>query len=405
MRARYFGLIFAMLLAAAFAAVAEPILRINEIKRPLMSMPEIVKAGDAFNIVLELEDANRAAGARLVPSDGAGEDVSLALSEPKQVEGKLVYSASVPGGTGEKLYDLIVEITGGSSDTQPHSVKVVPEFKKDFDFVHLTDIHFNVHVLDGKDMNRIRDRLLSDISKHNPEFVVFSGDLGLNPETYDVDYVYGYEQFIKYLTVPMHMVPGNHELYVDTRSGETIDGAPYWDAAYGPKYHSFDYGKMHGVGINSFDWEAIYRDRFDEKNIFTGTVINAMIGEEQWEWLKKDISEAAAEGKTIFAFTHIPIKTLQGGRKIGFAPRVEVPGPDFDKFQQLMVRGGVKYLFVGHMHYNSVDDYDGFTQVMTKAAGISGDDIKVFWGYRVVHVKDWKIDGWDIHEIGFKDLD
>jgi len=391
--------IFGALCAAA------PVQRIHEIQSPLISGPVFVTPGGSFEIKLKLE-GKAAAGAELIAAADAAKTAALALGTAAAgPDGLSVVSASVPAEAAEALYDLKVNFSDGTSDTQPHCVKVLKEFKKDFDFVHITDIHFNVDHFEGEgDMNLIRRRLLQDISAQNPEFVVFGGDLGLNPETYDVDYVYGYGEFLNNLTVPMFMVPGNHELYVDDRVNPVIDGLDYWKAAYGPTYRSFDYGVMHVVGINTFDWDAKFRRRFDEEMVFFGTVINAFIGPEQWNWLKGDLETAAGAGKNIVAFTHIPIQTLQGGRKIGYKNPEKMKGPDTEKFTGLLNQFGVSHVFIGHMHYNEEKDFGGLKQVMTQAAGIAGDDSEVFWGYRVVHVKDGKVAGSEIHEIGFKDL-
>lgn len=386
----------------AAVVAAAPVRRIHEIQRPLLSVPAIVEQGGTFKIELKPE-GKEATEAKLKGSFDESLSVGLHLGVPVSADGLTEIQTTVPLDAPEALYDLTVAFSDGSSDTQPHAVKVVREVKKDFDFVHLTDIHFNCHQEGEPDVNPVRAQVLKDISKQNPEFVLFSGDLGLDPATYDADYAYGYEQFLKLLTVPMYMVPGNHELYIDNRPDAPIDGLDYWAVAYGPTYHSFDYGNLHVAGINNFDWEPRWRDRWDEESTFFATVMNAQMGSGQWEWLKEDLRRASAAGRDIIAFAHIPVNMMQGGRRVGLKKPEKLKGPTPEMFKELLNSHGVTHIFVGHLHFNQVRQFGNLTHVMTVTGG-SGD-LREKWGYRVVHVRGGKVAGWDVREVGFDDVE
>lgn len=397
----------AVLILLSFGAVAlgAPVQRIHEIQRPLFSVPAIVRAGESFTLEIRLPEGLTLVEAFLDGIDDPGTRIPLKTAQTGEENGITVYSATVPADAPEALYDLSARFDGYTWDRQPHSVKVVKEFKTEFDFVQLTDIHFNVQHIKGQDMRRIRQRLLLDINRQNPEFVAFSGDLGLDPETYDRDYAGGYEMLADWLRVPIFMVPGNHEqYYTKLEDGREIDGRDYWTANYGPTWHSFDYGGVHFVGLNNFDWPQRWRGRREKEPIFFGTVINAVIGPEQWEWLKADLEAAHKLGRPTIAYAHIPIEMFMGGRKIGYPPKqVKVPGPNTDEFAKLLADNGCDYIFVGHMHYNQENKFGGLTEEITKAAGIGGENSNT-WAYRVIHVKDGKIAGMTMHEVGFKDL-
>ena len=409
MKRRFLNLLI-LILFVATAAHAAPVQRIRNIKKPLFNIPAIVKAGDAFELVVAPENGVAPVAAYLYPADSPNGTIALNLETKSEASGLITYAATVATDVPEALYDVSVyfPMPGREDDIwdiQPHAVKVVREFKSTFDFVHLTDIHFNVQDVKGQDMNRIR-RLLQDIAKHKPEFILFTGDLGLNPETYDRDYVYGYEELTRWTPAPIFMVPGNHELYFTDKSEPPIDGLDYWTAAYGPTHSSFDYGNVHFVNINTFDWPQRWRNRRAQETMFSGTVINAYISPEQWNWLKADLAASAAAGKTCVAASHIPIGTLQGGRSVGIPPKTQkVPGPTVDDFTTLLNNSNCSHIFIGHMHYNEEHPFGALKEELTRSSGISsGGDPGEDWGYRIVHVKDGKVTGWDEYEIGFEDL-
>lgn len=395
------------------AAQAAPVQRIHQIQKPLFNVPAIVKPGDAFELAVKPPEGLSLAGAYLYGVNDPGVRIALTLDQGAARGGLMVYQAAAPAGAPEALYNLAAHFPTPEAkdddvwDHQPHAVKLVKEFKKDFDFIQLTDIHFNVQDIKGRDMSRMRGRVLEMVSAHNPEFVLFTGDLMLNPDTYDADYVTAYEEITHGLAAPVFMVPGNHELYYGKTDAGEWDGMDYWTAAFGPTHYAFDYGTLHVAGINTFDWPRRWRNRYSEEAMFMGTVINAFIGPEQWQWLQDDLKSAATRGQHCIAATHIPIGTMQGGKTIGVPPdRQKVPGPNVQQFTDVLNAAGCSHIFVGHMHYDKVNTFGNLQEVLTRSSGISiGNDPEFKWGYRVVHIKDGQVAGSDIVEIGWSDLD
>lgn len=392
-------------LALAVAAYASPPQMIHEIKYPLFGNPTFVKAGDSFDLVMKLE-GKKPRVASLVEVADEYKAVKLTLTESGTTAEGTLFKAVTPADAPVGLYDIRVYFSDGTSDYQLHAVQILKEFKKDFDFVHLTDIHFNDPIFSDQDSNLVRIKQLYEIQKVNPEFILFGGDLGLNPVTYDRDFPAGYEILTTYVKAPIFMVPGNHEQYTDGRQKPVPDGRAYWEAIYGPYYKSFTYGKLHFIGLNTFDFTDRWRDRFDEKQIMTGAAGNGCIGPEQFEWLKKDLKAAADAGDTSIVFTHIPIFMLQGGKKLGYAPPELVKGPNPAEFSKLMEEYKVPYVFVGHMHVNYDDKKLNpiTTEIMTEAGGTGTHEKEddPLWGFRIVHVRDGKIVGTEIRQISHK---
>lgn len=382
-------------------AVAVPFPHVNEIQMPLFSAPAIIPDGTSFALTVKLPEGAKLEAAYLQRVGKPEAQIEAGVAPAASAAGLSNFTATVPAGTPEGLYDLAVRFSGNLWDHQPRAVKVIAAYKTDYDFVHLTDIHFNTQHIDGKDMSRIRRKLLQDIAQLNPEFVLFTGDLGLSPEDYDRDYPFGYEEFMEWMPVAMHMVPGNHELYV---RGAT-DGVDYWHAFYGPLWHAFDYGNTRFIGLDTFDWPADLRDR--ENPVVKDTDLDSygMLSDAQWNWLQGQLGEVRAGGKSCVVFTHIPLRLMKGGAKIGDAAKpYVVPGPDEKTMTSRLAEGGCTYAFVGHLHYDLTNRYGRLTEVLTPAAGISKGGLKRKWSFRVVHVRSGKITGTELHEVGFEDL-
>ncbi len=395
----------ATIVLASTVAMAAPVQRIKEIQMPLMSFPAIVKAGESFKLDAALGE-KEAVKAILVVSGAIDASATLDLLTPSDYEGLRTWRAVVPESTPESLYDLVLTFEDGTFDRQPNSVKVIKEFKKKYFFVHMTDIHFNLGLGNPADKRHlIRERILNEITALNPEFVLFGGDLGLYPETYDRDYVSAYENFRDKLKVPVFMTPGNHEMYIDRRGPSVIDGMDYWKAAFGPLYHSFNYANLHVLSINTFDWPARWRDRYDKDVMATGSVGFALIDDSQWKWLREDVAKASARGDNIIAFTHIPVELIQGGNRFGIEKPEKLGGPSSSLFIKFLDKYKISRVFVGHIHMDSLRQLtDNVLEAVTLGAGHNSKLEEELWGYRVVYVEDGKIVDMETISIGKDDI-
>lgn len=404
-----FVALIAFAIMAASVAEGAPVLRVRQIQSPLFAVPVIARQGAGFAISLKVDKDAGFVSAWLESPDEPGARIKLETAAPVDAgSGLSTVGATVPASAPEGLYDLAVEFNNERWDRQPHAVDVIKEYKQDFDFIQMTDIHFNVQFanMPGVDMNLLRRYVMREISAQKPEFVIFTGDLGLDPDTLDEDYVYHWQELTRWMRAPMFMVPGNHEQYYQNIDGHDIDGAEYWAAAYGPSHHSFDYGKMHFVGMNTFEFPRHFRDRRDKDSAFSGTLVNANIAPAQWDWLKADLAASTARGQYCVAYTHIPIEMLMGGnRSIGLPPnQIKLPGPTTKQFTDLLNSSNCGYIFVGHMHVNREADFGALHEVLTYSAGIDNMGRDDVWGYRVIHVRGGKITGTELKEIRLKDL-
>jgi len=215
----------------------------------------------------------------------------------------------VPASVPVHLYDLTVTGTlkDGSSltDFKPHALQVVEEFKTDFTFAQLTDIHVwgpeaayigsNTHERNWRHAEYSEadgygatyyHKAIQQMNRAKPDFLVYTGDydFGLtwlyqqnyadftaykdSPwaakyyETwFEIDWFYS--ETLK-LEVPVFMAPGNHDgwtRYDQLNQNLEEDYLDSWKDLFGPRYFSFDYGPdAHFTAINSMDWPAARRD-------------------------------------------------------------------------------------------------------------------------------------------------
>lgn len=296
--------------------------KIRQLMYPTFGNPAIVKKGTSLTI--EFDPRNRDFHKRFIKVDKF--DVSVRTSngvEPVRLDlpvesvevgsssrwpeyakstlhDRRIYlvKVSVPRFTPVDLYDL--RVTGGSKtrevidDYQPHALQAVDEFKDDFDFVQLTDIHvfgpectFGSAVYHGRgdrqngsDPKRLGavyyQKAINQINLLKPAFCVFTGDYmfgqsyllmdhgnpwGLTTE-YEYEMTWFYNETMK-LDVPVFMTLGNHDSFAEGDGGAHEDWFENWRRLFGPVYYSYDYGGYHFLSLNAQDWPRKDRELVD----------------------------------------------------------------------------------------------------------------------------------------------
>jgi len=234
-------------------------------------------------------------------------------------------TVSVPATLPMHLYDLTVTATlkDGSilTDSQPHALQVVNEYKTNFTFAHLTDIHVwgpeaayigsNTHERNWRRQEYSETdgygatyyhKAIQQMNRAKPDFLVYTGD-------YDFGltwlYQQNYAEFSEYanspwsdkyyetwfeldwfftetlkLDVPVFMAPGNHDgwaRYDQLNVSLEEDYLDSWRNLFGPRYFSFDYGPdCHFTAINSMDWTPAERS-------LHWALPMALLGPHQWQ--------------------------------------------------------------------------------------------------------------------------
>ncbi|TKD70837.1 metallophosphoesterase family protein [Pseudalkalibacillus hwajinpoensis] len=439
--------------------------KVTNIIAPLFGTPAIKENGQTLTVKMNTEGKEAAGWSiKLKPTNHSAftktyelpvENVSTGQSHWKDASKIYDVNVTIPESVPEELYDLVVSYTANGqrkTDEQPHSVKVVKEFNKNFTFLHLTDTHVgsprNLGSTDDSstiNAGRLKEagmwnpneekrwlylqKAIKEVNLKNPDFVVVTGDLmfgQLNP----LEYIYEYEEtyrVLQKLDVPVYLVPGNHDYYA--QDATLTDGAKYWEQYFGPQYFSFDYGPYaHFLGYNSFDWH-----KFDRSGNGTVSVPTwgGQIREEQLDWVKNDLSENAKTAqpnqiKGLFSHhnplwqdrdiwpqddpdvqeywkqydeQHNPQKlsTLILGEKLGIDYDQQWHGENANELIDVMKQYNVDLSLHGHTHIDNVTKKDGILYTTTTAIELSG---KPWVGFRPFEVNNGEVMNYNYEEPG-----
>jgi hypothetical protein len=314
------------------------------IQRPLLNIPSFVFPGDTLKIECAADPSTTGWTAELLRRRT---EVWLPLTGSSYDASTLWWTlhAQVPADAEPCLYDLVVTHDGGMEDTTRHAVRVIPAFKDDYYFVHVTDTHLPTHEFssggwispDTSEMVDFRE-VINDINLINPEFVIHTGDLINEGELEDYLDVRAYtkaQAILAELEVPVFLVAGNHDIggwsstpppdgtarrdwwrfFGWSRLDDPPPGAPWYTQNY-----SFDYGPVHFTGLEAYDNYDYWRQEIYGRESFTPGQMN---------WLSEDLAAASTSDARVLFYHY------------DFARQIDVAGL------------GVEMAIWGHIHRNS----------------------------------------------------
>lgn len=176
-----------------------------------------------------------------------------------------------------------------------------------FRFAYISDSH-----LYEKDLNdRFARSLLRAVDDVNhmdpqPDFVLYGGDLAQLGQVKELELG---AEILKSVKAPVKMMVGEHDWYLDM--GEK------WRELFGAPTYSWDHKGVHFVVLNS----VVEKDFWTERGMSSmermqtvagldnGVQSPFMVGEEQREWLKKDLARYGNDTRLI-VFSHSPLYKL-----------------------------------------------------------------------------------------------
>ncbi|MHB8078373.1 MAG: metallophosphoesterase [Candidatus Krumholzibacteriia bacterium] len=342
----------ALTFLALFLAVAPPAARAAEtlgdtltvIQKPLLNIPAFVTPGGSFTISCEAASgttgwgAELRHGARLVPLT-----ITNAVYDATTLWWRL--TATVPAPALTELYDLRVTAAGGVDDVTRHAVKVLPAYRNDYYFVHITDPHLPTHLYyyeagaetDSSEVVDLRE-VIDDVNIINPEFVLLTGDLVNEGELEDYllrRYYSHAQRVLGEFAVPVFLTSGNHDLggWDATPPSDGTARRDWWrffgwkrlanppaGAPARTQDYSFDYGAVHYVGLEAYNNYDNYLPQYYGTDSFTSA---------QLQWLGADLVAATGSTSQVL-FTH------------------------YDFLNQLNLGSlGLEMALMGHTHSNS----------------------------------------------------
>ena len=293
--------------------------------KPLPNIPTILRPGDTLTVWAHapagaggwsaaLRLASRTYPLTPLAPAGSGWQTSL---------GWWVLSFGVPEGVPEELYDLTLTCGSCSPDVARHAVKVITAFKDVYYFAQISDTHLPQHTFssDAQNFNPADttgmadfDTVIEDLNLIHPEFILHTGDLVNEAELQDLgmDVMGSAKAMISRLRDPMFLVSGNHDIggWQPTLPPAGSSRKNWWryfgwpilaNPPAGYPYHSqdysFDYGRLHCIGLEGYENDGQY------DNYLPGLYGAQSMTQEQMDWLAADVA-AAQPAQRKLAFIH-----------------------------------------------------------------------------------------------------
>ncbi len=209
-----------------------------------------------------------------------------------------------------RIAGMTAAMAAAKSTLPPHSFQLVDVVLADggekpaFRFAYMADTHLYERKLNERFI-RAAIRAVEDINrlKPRPDFVLLGGDLAQMGRRTELELG---KQILSELKVPVKMVVGEHDWYLDM--GEA------WRELFGPVNYSFDHKGVHFIALMSVQekdfWTA--RQMTPEERMRTVAQLDSPIqsrfevGEANREWLRQDLARVPKE-TPIIIMTHAPL--------------------------------------------------------------------------------------------------
>lgn len=225
------------------------------------------------------------------------------------------------------------------------------EAEKPVVLAHLSDTHIGLRTAPQAAMN-LR-RAVELINQREVDAVLVTGDLGQNPESWDVA-----RQILSGLRCDkVFIVPGNH----DVRS----DNVERWRREMGPDYHAF---RVRGLTIYGIDSQLLGNwDNFSARTPAPLPEATRRAADEMLAWLEQQAEEqelprggGEQSRPLVFAMQHVPA-VRAGDFPPDPKPYWVMQEPYRGRELELLRRLGVKHVFAGHWHRGMVFEAEGIT--------------------------------------------
>jgi predicted MPP superfamily phosphohydrolase len=278
------------------------------IQKPLANIPTILTPGQTLEINCDADPATTGWQAEIfIENLVVNLTLNSAVYDPTTEWWTL--SATMPQVSLFDLFDLKVTADGGLEDKRQDAVQVLQQFRNDYYFVHITDVHLPEHMFSDSgatpaDSSEIVDlrEVIEDLNVINPEFVLITGDYINEGELEDYMEWRAYtraQRMLYEFEVPTFLVSGNHDIggWSATPPPDGTARRDWWrffgwkrlndpppGAPMRTQNYSFDYGPIHYVGMESYN----NYDRWREEIYGSDSFIS-----EQITWLNQDLAAAS----------------------------------------------------------------------------------------------------------------
>ncbi len=298
-----------------FGAIGHDTLTI--IQSPLINIPNMSLPGDTINVKINLAESESVQSLSLL-FNGNEYPLDFIESTISSPFGLRTLEAYLPSTMFYGLYDLKIMCTGTDSmDISEHAIYVIPKYKNDFSFIHVTDTHMPSHHFWGEegleiDSTELLDfrAVIDDINIINPDFVLHTGDFINDGEIEElgIPSISRAKKLLHELEVPLFLVSGNHDLggWDSTPASDGTARRTWWKyfgwnylnntnpSATTTQNYSFDYGNTHFIGLEAYNNYDRWREEIYGSDSFTAS---------QLQWLNNELT-AHSNADLIIAFYH-----------------------------------------------------------------------------------------------------
>jgi 3',5'-cyclic AMP phosphodiesterase CpdA len=243
----------------------------------------------------------------------------------------------------KKLLSVLIlfAVTVWNSEAQKKDAPI-PYF-----IIQLTDPQFGMYD-ENKSFEKeteLFEKAISKVNQLKPDFVVITGDL-VNVKD-NRNQVAEFKRITAKIDskIPVYYSPGNHDVGLPP----TTQDIDRFRSDYGGDRFSFSHRKSTFIGINS----VIIKGNTQPQE------------EEQFQWLKKELSKAK-KAEHILIFTHYPFfLSLTDEREVysNISPELRI------KYFNLFNEYKVDAVFAGHLHNNSEVKMGNTSMITTSSVG------------------------------------
>lgn len=215
-------------------------------------------------------------------------------------------------------------------------------------FLQAADPQMGMFSKDQNSQREIRNlsELVQEANQLHPAFVVICGDL-TNSST-NAEELRAFRSTISGLHVPLHLVPGNH----DVGNRPTPRQIARYRRRYGRDYYSFHSGSFIGIVLDSMLMGQDDAPRNTAR---------------QLAWLRRELRrDSHRKGAEIAVFQHIPFFVKSPDEPNSYW---NIPLPQRTLYLNLLRQYGVTHVYAGHLHRPIQARGDGLTILIVGATG------------------------------------
>lgn len=254
------------------------------------------------------------------------------------------------------------------ADYSKHAIMVLTD-------LHLANERNDVATFSGPYMDRIRKEIKDLETKGYSVFSFHLGDGSWDQYWYVNDFPISRlrETFNKVdYPTPLYNIMGNH----DNNGGEVweegknmdFEAAKPFMKAFGPRYYSFDAGKIHYVFLDNIVYKNEPTDKEKTEGIAGKRNFSEKITPEQFAWLRKDLADVSPETPIIVAM-HCPlIKYKEATTEI--EPRLSKESGD--TLLQILAPYKEVHTITGHSHRQAITRVPGKNVIDHNVTSASG---------------------------------